>query len=375
MYIVSFTEPVFSQFSKSSGVHLVAFEPFKPYVISNQQYSQYINNPEQKSLIYRASLLESRLSNFHATCDEKEKDKPAVLFWTGAGGFGDQILAWPVAHLIHLMGFKVHVMVDPGHLMCWWGFPWVRMIFQFPIYLEQVMLYKRHALFEVVTNADEHPDQLHPVDSMLTRLGLDPAAVDSELKTMRPAFTAGELARAQGQLGGKPLGIYQLSATGKTRSFSPEQSALNLKALSQAFPDIFWLAVYDNTTDGAYRLKAELCGGDNVRPAFFQNIRELWALASQASVVVSPDSMMVHVAGSMNVPCVGLWGTVDPKTRVKFYKNHIALWKSERCFAAPCFQHYNSFPGYCPSKEQQCCNVLAGIAPEEIVNAVKTLLG
>jgi ADP-heptose:LPS heptosyltransferase len=108
---------------------------------------------------------------------------------------------------------------------------------------------------------------------------------------------------------------------------------------------------------------------------FFQNLRDLWALSSQAAVVVSPDSMMVHVAGSMNIPCVGLWGSIDPQVRIKYYKNHVALWKREVCPVSPCFQHYNVFPDFCPTKEHEQCGVLCSIAPDEIVNAVKTLLG
>jgi ADP-heptose:LPS heptosyltransferase len=237
------------------------------------------------------------------------------------------------------------------------------------------MLYKHHVLFEVVTNADEHADQPHPVDAMLTRIGLDPAQIDAELKVVRPGFTDGEIAQAQAEVAGRKLGIYQMSAAGKIRSFGPDQSIANLTELAKAFPDMHWIALFDTFVDNSYRMKAEACGCDNVRPMFFQNLRELWALTSQAALVVSPDSMMVHVAGCMNIPCVGLWGSTDPRVRVKYYKNHVALWKHEACPAAPCFQHHSLFPEYCPTRAQEQCGVLYSIAPEEIVNAARTLLG
>jgi hypothetical protein len=374
VHIVSFREPLYSQFAKSSGRHEVAFEPHKPYVVSNSQFSRMMEEPRNKAMVYRTSSLESRVTPFNVHAASQTQSSP-LMFWTGAGGFGDQIMAWPVTHILHRMGFQVHAMVDPGHLTCWWGFPWIKSVFQFPTYLEHVMLYKHHVLFEMVTNADEHPDQLHPVDSMLLRLGIDPDAVSPDLKVIRPAFTAGELARAKSETGGRKIGIYQLAAAGKTRTLSPEQSVSHLVSLANAHLDIFWIALFDTFVDPAHRIKAESSGCPNVRSMFFQNLRDLWALVSQASVVVSPDSMMIHVAGSMNIPCVGLWGSIDPKVRTKYYKNHVALWKQEKCAACPCFQHYNVFPDYCPSKESDTCQVLAEISSSEISNAVGVLLG
>ncbi len=374
MHIVSFREPLYSQFAKSSGTHFVAFEPHKPYVISNSQFQRMMEDSRNKSLLYRASAFEGRIAPFNVNAAAQTQNQP-LLFWTGAGGFGDQIMAWPIVHILHRMGFQTHVMADPGHLLCWWGFPWVKTVFQFPVYLDTVMMFKHHVFFEVVTNADEHPDQPHPVDAMLTRIGLDPTQIDVDLKVARPGFTAGEIAQAQAEVAGRRIGIYQMAAAGKARTFSPDQSIANLSELAKAFPDIYWIALFDSFVDNSYRMKAETCGHDNVRPMFFQNLRDLWALSSQATVVVSPDSMMVHVAGSMNVPCVGLWGSIDPQVRIKYYKNHVALWKKETCPACPCFQHYNIFPEFCPSRAQEQCDVLCSIAPEEIVNAVRTLLG
>jgi hypothetical protein len=373
MYIVTFSEPVFVQFSKVTGAHTIAFEPHKPYVTSASQFHWLLELNEVKGVIYRKSLLESRLTPFNVLASNNDKSKP-LLFWTGTGGFGDQILSWPAAYVLHRLGYHVHVMVDPGNAVCWWGFEWVKSIFHLPVYLDTILLYGHHALFEVVTNLDEHLDQLHPVDAMLARVGLDPDQVDPELKVVRPCFTHGELARAQAAKGSKKLGIYQLAASKKTRALSPARSVQILTALADAFPDFNWLALFDGMLDPLYRLKVELCGRDNVKPAFFQNLRDLWALTSQAELVVAPDSMMAHVAGSMNIPCVGLWGTIDPSRRVKYYRNHIALWKKEKCHFCPCYHHGDTFPTFCPARESQECQVLASIDPDEVVSAAKVLL-
>jgi hypothetical protein len=41
-----------------------------------------------------------------------------VLLYNGSGGYGDQILTWPVARLLNGLGFKVHVLCDPGNELC-----------------------------------------------------------------------------------------------------------------------------------------------------------------------------------------------------------------------------------------------------------------
>src|SRR4051812_25539972 len=96
----------------------VLFEPLKPYVISNNQYSRLISDDLSK-IVYRTSALEPRLTNFHVKAFNEHSKK--LLFWTGAGGYGDQILAWPVAHLLSRIGFEVHLLVEAGHTVCWWG--------------------------------------------------------------------------------------------------------------------------------------------------------------------------------------------------------------------------------------------------------------
>ena len=368
MHLVTLKDYFAIQFSRTSGTHHAAFEPGKPYLLSNYQFAKLTE--AQSACVARASVADSRFTNFNALVE-----RGSVLFWSGAGGFGDQMMAWPVARLLSKLGHRVHVMVDPGLMLTWCGFPWVESIVQAPAYYSEVKLYDHHCLFETVTNADEHPDQLHPVDSMLKRIGLDPAQVDAADKVVKPHFTRSELAGAEQMSQGKKFAIYQLASAGDSRSLSPERSADVLHALATAFPDWHWLAAYDPFLKYGYQLKAEALSVPNVSVRFLPNLRLLWALTSQAQVVVAPDSMMVHAAGSFGVPCVGLWGPTDPATRAKYYQNHLAIWKRQTCPASPCFQH-SALPACCPDRAtRECCEPLLQITPDEVVAAVKTITG
>jgi ADP-heptose:LPS heptosyltransferase len=90
-------------------------------------------------------------------------------------------------------------------------------------------------------------------------------------------------------------------------------------------------------------------------------------------VVVSPDSMMVHVAGAFGTPCVGMWGPVAPERRTCYYKGHHPIFHREFCPHCPCFVYSAAFPKYCPPRPstRTTCDVLAGISPEEVIEMVK----
>jgi ADP-heptose:LPS heptosyltransferase len=104
-------------------------------------------------------------------------------------------------------------------------------------------------------------------------------------------------------------------------------------------------------------------------------LRELWAVAAHAAIVVAPDSMMVHVTGCQEVPCVGLWGPCDPARRVKYYKNHYPVWKREVCPYSPCFAYTGTFPRYCPPRPHRAvCECLGAVNPQDVIDQIKKVI-
>jgi ADP-heptose:LPS heptosyltransferase len=112
----------------------------------------------------------------------------------------------------------------------------------------------------------------------------------------------------------------------------------------------------------------------NVQLHTARNLRELWAVTRHAKIVVSPDSMLVHVAVSLAIPCVGLWGIVSPHNRVKYYKNHLAIHNKEACPMAPCFSYLANFPKYCPPrKDRIVCECLGAVSPVQVIDAIRKI--
>lgn len=401
MTIVQFIEPVNCGFKKSAGGATVVFEALRNYVIAQAQLDRIMQDENVRSRVYKLSRLEPRLQPFNPQWKRPGGAPPRLLFYNGSGGYGDQIVSWPVAKWLADQGYDVHVMADPGNQCCWYNFPWVKTIQMVPMPYEQFKLFDHHFIMEHVNNTDEHPDQLHPVDAMFHRLGVDWRAIPAEKKVVRPLFTWAEEQCCNLFADRPKVALFQLSSANPIRALPPNDTAFLLSRVTAAFPDLHWVALYDEFVPKEYvtALNCKTCNGEgtvaedaakktcpdcqgwkylapNLQPWCSPGLRELWSFTKdRPAVVVSPDSMMIHVAGSMDVPCVGLWGPVAPVNRTMYYKNHLPVWRREACPHAPCFSYTASFPKYCPPRGngRAVCEVLAAIMPEDVIAAIRRI--
>jgi hypothetical protein len=393
-------------FKKSAGGATVIFEAQRDYVIAQAQLDRIAQDQNVKDRLYKVTRLEPRLQPFHAGL--RKPGTQRVLFYNGSGGYGDQILSWPVAKWLADQGFELHVMTDPGNQCCWYNFPWVKTIQMVPMAYELFKMFDYHFMMEHVNNTDEHQDQLHPVDAMFMRMGVDWKSVAPEKKAVAPIFTWAET-QCRNLFSDRPkIALFQLSSANSIRALPANDTAFLLMKVAQAFPDLHWVALYDEFVPKEYvsAINCRECKGTgkvgaatppesgtqtpatettcpecngwkyicpNVQPYCSPGLRELWSFTKERpAVVISPDSMMIHVAGSMNVPCVGLWGPVAPQNRVQYYRNHAPVWKREACPHAPCFAYTASFPKYCPPRgaTRTVCEVVAAIMPGEVIEAI-----
>ena len=378
MFLVSFTDGVPMMYEKSSGHNLIVFEPFRPYVMSNDQFRRIEGDHSIVSKFYKISQIGSRIPNFNASLEKPGR----VFFHTGGGGFGDQIMAWPVAKYLATRGYTVDVFADPGNEYCWWLQKWIGYVGIIPVSKYIFDNYKHYALFESVTNMDEHSDQQHPVDVMFKKIGIDPMSVPAEEKVVRPEFSPFEINRTHeffSKIPQKRYAFLQFTASAKLRSLSVNEAFAHMKALATAYPDIAWIHLSDKFNDSGYKIKVQESGLPNLFAHSFDRLRECWCAIAQAEVVVAVDSMVVHAAGTSAVPCVGLWGPVSPDVRVKYYKNHVPLFSKSACPHSPCFYSIGAdLPTYCPPSDDgqrpSSCRVMQAATPEVVLNAVESIL-
>jgi ADP-heptose:LPS heptosyltransferase len=105
-------------------------------------------------------------------------------------------------------------------------------------------------------------------------------------------------------------------------------------------------------------------------------LRQSVAVMSQGDVFLGSDSALLHIAGALAVPAVGLYGPFPWALRTKHCPTTVAISGNGAC--APCFHHVNAarrnhFPIDCPSRSKGICEVLADISPARIISKLETI--
>jgi ADP-heptose:LPS heptosyltransferase len=372
MFILSFSDFFSLTLSQAHGNHLFTCEPHKAYLFSEFIFDEIRKNPIPPPLD-KVSLADPVLKTFNVAQFPPPRD---LLFYMGVGGMGDNIMSWGVVRHLAERGYRMHVLCLPIMEFCWQGFPWVESLVFLPTYWSLINRFDHHLMFEAISNSYTHDQQSHPIDAMLEKVGIDPSTVPPDRKRVAPIFSRQEERVAQAMYPGKKLAFFQLSPSQQARQVPPALSREILQGLAAAFPEFHWIALGGGTTKAAYFEPPIPL--PNIEYRTFDRIRILWALIRRAELCVSPDTMLVHAAGMFGVPCVGLWGTYPPASRVAYYENHHALFRRELCPRSPCNWNADGLPNFCPPESggqpRTHCAVLAGLTAEDVVATARRAL-
>lgn len=368
MKILSFREQLSIDFWRPISNLMIHFEANKPYLVSDHQLHNI--GVSARPFFQKISDAEPVLRPFRFQAGARDR----VLIYNGVGGMGDQIMTWPLAKFLADAGYRVHILCDPHTEFCWQGFRWTETISFVPAYWKAIQAFDHFLCFEHISNSYVHDEQRQPVDSMLWKIGVSPDSIPDHQKVVAPEFTDSEKSISNKLYPGRRLAFYQLTASQQARSLSPKRSLEILGTLCRAYPELYWIGVHGGPKSAEYT--AQAIDEPNVEYRSFERVRTLWSLLARAEVCVAPDSMLVHAAGAMGRPCVGLWGTYAPSCRVKYYPRHLPIYHKERCPNSPCNWNSANFPPFCPPSPEprSRCEVLQGITPEEVVEAVGKLL-
>jgi len=158
--------------------------------------------------------------------------------------------------------------------------------------------------------------QVQPLADRSVRVRLQPPEVDE----------AAALLRTHGWDGVTPLAMVAWRGSSGHRSIPQHIVLATLRAL---LADGFLPVVVDQESpnvqvDGVLNL-----GGAT-------NVRQLAAVLSHATIVISPDTGVYHLAQAVGRPTVVVFSTVDPDKRVRYYPNCETIWHNE-VPCAPCW--------------------------------------
>ncbi len=371
LYLIRLNAKLTLNLSKSAGSVDVQLDANRDYVVSAALCNS-LKNGECAPALDRITSLEPRVRNFIVNPFGGRGE--TLLFYAGAGGYGDQIMAAPVVKFLVDLGYVVTVATDAGNQSCWDAYPFAQAVVTLPMTYDVFRRFHHHALLEQVTNVDEHPGQLHPVDAMLNRIGVDPGTVDAARKAVAPTVSAAALEAADKFINGRQVGLYQLGGSGESRRIPPAPSRQLLMHLAEAVPDLMWLGLYDNHIPAPYGAPLPTDAPPNAMVLSFPSLAQMFAVSSKAAVGVGPDSFLSHVMGSYGRPFVGLWGPVSADLRMRYYRNHVPLANTAACPYAPCLRYKTDFE-QCPpqAKLLRTCLVLHSIDPGQIVGAIHGL--
>ncbi len=167
------------------------------------------------------------------------------------------------------------------------------------------------------------------------------------------------------RINGSKRACIQVGASAANRVYPPKLLSEVVDSLLKKGWEVFLLGTRDEV-----RLPPQ-------RPERLKNLaehdltfRKSAAVVNGADVFIGNDSALLHIAGGLSVPAVGLYAPFPSKLRTTYCPTTSAI--DGRLPCSPCFHHENKairnhFPDHCPSKATKSCGALAEILPATVV--------
>lgn len=202
-------------------------------------------------------------------------------------------------------------------------------------------------------NNDEKPK--HRTLIWCEHAGVQPAHYRPEYKTTKKEKAAAKEVFRKWQFpGDKPIIGVALTAMDAARVLKPE-------IMLPLFPALVEAGYYPVALDA----EVYMPGYPSIVGA---EIPQLFSMIEQMDGFISHDSGLLHVAGTMGVPLVGIFGSIPQANRMLFYKG-IALQSKLPC--SPCFYKHSCLEDPNIEAHYAC---MASISVEQIVTTLKQLV-
>lgn len=292
---------------------------------------------------------------------------PKILFMR-PGGFGDLVLLTPVLREIKRRWPAAHVAVSTmmhcGAVLA--GLPFVDEVVPFPLPKAQADTFDAWVFYENAIETNPRAKELHMTELFGEIAGLTDIADLKPEYRVKPdeAIWATE---AYPRVNGTRRICVQVGSSARCRVYPLDQLGLVCGQMCQRGWEVFLLG-----TRGEIKLPENEKLPPNLRNLTDSGLtfRQSCAVLNTADGFVGSDSALLHVAGALAVPAVGLYGPFPWKLRTAHCPTTFALQGKGQC--APCFHHTgptqrDPFPTHCPSRAKGMCEVLHGIKPERIV--------
>jgi ADP-heptose:LPS heptosyltransferase len=305
------------------------------------------------------------------TLDETQDWNNKRILVMRAGGFGDLVLLTPVLREIKRRWPSCYIAVSTmaTYAQVISNLPYVDHISEYPIQIDNANTFDAWVFLENAIERNPRAEEVH-----MTELFGEIAGISS-IEDIKPdykvkateAIWANE---AYPRVEGTRRCCIQIGTSALCRTYPRPKLGEVCTALIQKGWEVFLLGA-----NGEIRVDKMPHNMRNLADADL-TLRQSAAVMNNADVFLGSDSALLHIAGALAVPAVGLYGPFPWFLRTKHCPTTVAISGTGAC--APCFHHVNSarrnhFPDYCPSKSKGICQVLEDISPARIVTKLESI--
>jgi ADP-heptose:LPS heptosyltransferase len=302
-----------------------------------------------------------------------EASKSVLFFRIGA--FGDLILLTPVLRALKAKrpDLKIAVSAIKYYGAVLQNLPYVDELLPYPLATTEAEKYDTWVNFECAVEKNPRAKEIH-----MTELYAEIAGIDLTGADLKPEFRpkASELIwcnEAYPRKEGIRRMCVQLMASSQIRTYPKAQIGQVVATFAGRKDwEVFLMGSKGQLKFPPGQLPPNIL---NVADSG-HNFRQSAAIINTADIFIGPDSSLIHVAGALDVPAIGLYGPFPWKLRTAYSPSVTALQGNGKC--SPCFHHVNGvlnnqFPENCPSQIKGACEVIADIKPERIISKADNL--
>ena len=304
--------------------------------------------------------------------DQSQDWNGKSILFARAGGFGDLLLLTPVLRELNRRwpGIKIAVSTMGRYADILRDLPYVTEILTYPIPKATADAFDAWVMLENAIERNPLARTKHMTDLFAAIVGLD----DFEDKLPDYRVSGAEAAWSKEfypRVAGLRRVCIQVGTSAVSRTYHRQLLGVAVATLLKGEWEVYLMGVRgangrpEVETDERPHLR-NLCMDDLA-------FRQSCAVLNAADAFIGSDSALLHVAGALTVPAVGLYGPFPWQLRTLYCPTTLGLQGTGHC--APCFHHEspnrrNLFPKNCPSAAKGYCEVLARIEPQAIVDRV-----
>lgn len=295
---------------------------------------------------------------------------PAKILIFAICGFGDAILLTPCLRELkrRFPAASVTLACFPEYRQPYFGLPYVDGYADYPMPMEDLDNYDCILFLERSVEFNPLGRTQHMTDRFAEHLGLpeladkkpDYRVTGSEEEWIRASFPR--------KTGTRRIG-FQIQAGVRSRTYPQAPSIKLIKALIAADWEVAIMG-----RPGEFAM-----GGTHPRVMDLSRRGLTWrqsaAFLQSCDVFFGPDSSLLHAAGSLDIPAVGVFGAYPWKLRTAYYPSVHALQATGGCNIQPCFHvDHTGFPPYPvngPCSQTGYCTALESITPERVMAKIE----